>query len=244
MYRKATPQGGVLIRRVLKTLRDLPDFKRATDSHILIALSAGSDSTALAHLLVHHGRKLVPPSQIILLYIDHGWRKGSRQEADAVRRWAQAWGVRAVIKRLPPKFRPSALRRNGESLEAGARRGRKEIFANVAKHCGAKWVFTAHTADDVAETMLWRLASGGAELHGAVHLKYGIEVRPLLDVWKVELTQYLREVGQPWFEDPTNHEGKLLRSRIRKECWPALESVFPRIRQHLHRRARSSSAMV
>jgi tRNA(Ile)-lysidine synthase len=237
MYPKATPSGGVLVRRVIQTIDRVPGFLRRADSHILIALSGGSDSTALAHLLIHYGRNIVKKEKIHLLHIDHGWRKESARDAQTVKRWAEMWGVSCVIRKMPAQFRPAAARRAGGSVEAFAREGRKKIFSEVAKKVGAKWVLTAHTADDVAETFLWRIASGQGALHAGIALQHGIEIRPFLDVWKSEIVNYLQEVKQPWLEDPSNFESHLLRARIRQTCWPALEQVFPQIKKHFFKRA-------
>jgi tRNA(Ile)-lysidine synthase len=84
-----------------------------------------------------------------------------------------------------------------------------------------------HQRDDVAETLLMRLARGSgagglaaprpvqAGSHGRIHL------RPLLDLRKAEIVQALRAEGIPWREDSTNAGSGYFRNRIRNAVIPA-----------------------
>jgi tRNA(Ile)-lysidine synthase len=182
---------------------------------------------ALGHLVVRYGRRLAKGGEIGLLHINHGWR-GAESDADEahVRERAQAWGVPLTVHRLEPV-------QDGCSLEDQARRARKKIYA---KHKGL--ILTAHHADDLAETLLWRLFTGAGETHaGGILARHGNELRPLLTTRKQELQAYLQEEGETWREDRTNHEGRFLRSRMRQELMPAVERLFPRAVEHLMRLA-------
>lgn len=232
-YPKPGPTGGRLIRAVISFLREKEE-RLPFSSHILIATSGGADSMALAHLLVRYGRRVVSREKITLLHINHGWR-GAASDGDArfVRAQAHLWGVACKVVRL----RKSDRARKGESPEERARRARQRIYAKYAKIHGKTHgaiVLTAHHADDLAETVLWRLATGAAHTHGGgIAFKHEIEVRPLLRIRKKTLIQYLKEEGQTWREDSTNHEGMLLRSRMRRSVMPELEALFPRAIEHL-----------
>jgi len=237
-YPKPGDTGGKLIRQVIGFLKGqgvaLPlDTK---DSHILIAVSGGSDSMALAHLVARYGRKVADRSKIRLLHINHGWR-GAESDGDEafVRERAKAWGVKLTVRRLKP-LPYTAGSKAGESLELLAREARKKIFA---KECKAGTVLlTAHQADDLAETLLWRLFTGSSKTHGGgILAKHGHEVRPFLTARKATLQQYLREEGESWREDRTNHEGRFLRSQMRAQLMPLIEKLFPRAVEHLVRLA-------
>src|SRR4051812_45912614 len=82
-YPKPGPVGGRLIRTMIATLREAGVVLPIT-SDILCAVSGGADSLALAHLLAHYGRRIVPRprEQLTLLHINHGWR-GRASNADA-----------------------------------------------------------------------------------------------------------------------------------------------------------------
>jgi tRNA(Ile)-lysidine synthase len=218
--------GGRLIRKVIAELK-LARVALPITSDILIAVSGGSDSLALAHLLLKYGRRVVGRERISILHVNHGWRgAASRADARFVARFAKTWGVPLRLHELEP---PGAAESRGESWENEARKARKAIFAQA----GAR-VLTAHQADDVAETLLWRLLTGAAETHGGGIIRsHGEELRPCLQIRKAELRAYLEEEGQAWREDSTNHSGRFLRSRMRRELLPVIEQLFPRATEHL-----------
>jgi tRNA(Ile)-lysidine synthase len=88
-------------------------------------------------------------------------------------------------------------------------------------------VATAHTADDQAETLLAHLlrGSGLAGLAG-IYPKAGVVVRPLLEVRRAEVREWLGSLGQEWREDSTNADTARLRARLRRELLPLLERDF------------------
>lgn len=232
-YPKPGRTGGRLIRKVIGFLRqkglELP-LPATKDSHILCAVSGGSDSIALAHLLIKYGRKVVSTKKIILVHVNHGWRgKDSDDDARFVRAFARQHGVKAVVYKVRQPRVPE-----GESWENAARRSRKRIFKKAMAKYGASHVLTAHQADDLAETLLWRIFTGAAQTHGGgIRAIEQHEVRPLLPFRKGELKEFLREEEQAWREDVTNEQGRFLRSQMRLELMPSIERLFPRAVEHL-----------
>lgn len=200
---------------------------RPFDSHILIALSSGIDSIALAHLLIQYGRRIVPRENIRLLHINHHWR-GAESDGDQnfAIQFAKRHGVPIICKEF-------AIDIPGRSPEEVARAERKRIFQECAVQHNAI-VLTGHHADDVVETLLWRLFTGAARTHGAgILFRADVEMRILLGVWKKELREYLIEEGEEWREDRTNADPRFLRNQVRLEMIPAIERVFPRAKEHL-----------
>lgn len=236
LYPKPGEVGGRLIRRLISFLRKqeaaLPPI--STTSHILsgaarvvLACSGGIDSMALALLLHKYGRRVVAPERLELLHINHGWR-GAESDADErfVQTWAEGRRLRVRVVRLSP---PAG---KGESLEAASREQRQTVYREVAGADGL--VLTAHHADDLAETLLWRLCTGEARTHGGgIAVRHGVELRPLLFARKSELEAFLKEEKQEWREDRTNFEGRFLRSRLRRTLLPELEKIFPRAIENL-----------
>src|SRR4051812_30738153 len=101
-YPKPGPVGGRLIREVISFLKK-QNFQLPITSHILIGVSGGSDSVGLAHLLSHFGRRIVSPSQITLLHVNHGWRgKESDLDEAFVKDLGNRWGVPVVTHKLKP----------------------------------------------------------------------------------------------------------------------------------------------
>ena len=184
---------------------------------------------ALAHLFVRYGRRVGPKSKVTLLHINHGWRgKDSDDDADFVKDRAHAWGVKVKIHNV----KPPGENEEGESWEEIARVRRKRIYERYTRK-GAV-ILTAHQADDLAETLLWRLFTGQSETHGAgIQVRNGAEIRPFLRIRKAELQRYLHEEGECWREDATNHQGRFLRARMRTELMKSLENLFPRAVEHL-----------
>lgn len=224
--------GGRLIRRWIKSLRDAGLPK---GSQILCACSGGLDSTALTVLIARHGLRVGEIGPI--LHFNHGWR-GAESDADEahVLELGRQLGLEVRVGRALRDGVPSG----GESPEARARFERRVFFEREAGCRGPHArVLTAHHADDLAETLLWRIMTGAARTHGlGIQASHGIELRPALGTTKAELRAFLEEEGISWREDRTNFEGRLLRSRIRVELAPVLDGIFPRWREHLAAEAR------
>jgi tRNA(Ile)-lysidine synthetase-like protein len=185
---------------------------------------------ALAELLIKYGRKVADPGKIRIIHINHRWRK---EESDAdenfVRAAAREWKVPITIVRL----KPPGTKVTGDSLEDRARKARKRIFERLSEKYRAP-VLTAHHADDLAETLIWRLMTGTASTHGGgISFQSGVELRPFLKIRKQVLKEFLIEAGKSWREDRTNFEGRFLRSRLRSTAMPALEALFPRMVERL-----------
>jgi tRNA(Ile)-lysidine synthase len=178
-----------------------------------VAFSGGADSLALLLLLWAHWPER--RTRLRALHFDHRLR-GAESRADAVfcRRVCAALKVRLVAGawRERPK-KPS---------EADAREARMAFFQ---KH--ARVLFLGHQQDDVAETLLMRLArgsgAGGLAAPRPVQAMPGgrVRLRPLLSLKKAELVAALRAGKIAWREDATNAGGDFFRNRIRRSVMPA-----------------------
>ncbi len=201
---------------------------------LLVAVSGGSDSVALLHLLVRlRGRR---PIRLHVVHVDHGLRESSREDAAFVEQLARCWDVPFLLHRIPPG---AIARCRGGSLQQAARELRYRAFTEAAEKVGARWVVTAHTRDDQAETFLLRLIRGSGTLGlAAIPPVRDRFLRPLLDVGREQLRRYLREEGIPWRDDPSNRSSRFLRNRVRDELIPLLEKYNPGIRASLARAAR------
>ena len=191
---------------------------------LLLAVSGGSDSTALLVLAARWAKRLKRPPKLTAITIDHGLRPESAGEAAAVKRLARRLGV-------PHR----TLRWRGDKPKSGlqeaARIVRYRLLAQAAARAGCEHVLTAHTLDDQAETVLFRLARGSgltglAGMAQASVLPVGAEtaiflVRPLLHVSKARLVATLKAAGIDHSEDPTNRDPRYARARLRT-LMPAL----------------------
>lgn len=196
-----------------------------------LAVSGGSDSVALAFLLTKGGKKRNVAKRFVILHVDHGLRKESKEEYRFVRTLAKRLGI--PFKGTHSKV----VKHTGESLEMAARRVRLAFFAKCVKELKLDAIATGHHMDDVAETFLMKLRR--ASLCG-IREKSEVGVirfvRPLLGCRDAELKDYLRKYGEEWREDVSNDDTSIERNRVRHEIIPFLEKTLDRhLVEHLFR---------
>jgi tRNA(Ile)-lysidine synthetase-like protein len=226
--------GGALIRQVIRTFKE-EHQSLPLEGRILIAVSGGVDSMALAHLLARYGRKVAAPEQITLLHLDHGWRPESAgEELDSVRYLAESLGVGFLSQRLPA---PRGRALESRNLEEDARLKRQKVFrALTGKANGYSAVLTAHHRDDQAETVLFRFLRGELfELGGGVLFQDDKILRPFLRVNKARIRAYAAEECIASHEDPTNADPRRFRAWARGRVFPVLEEHYPAVRDVLAR---------
>ncbi len=193
---------------------------------LVLAVSGGSDSTALLLLAARWARRLKRAPKLLAVTIDHGLRPEAKREAAAVKRLARRLGV-------PHRTLRWRGRKPKTGLQEAARVARYSLLAQAAVRAGYEHILTAHTLDDQAETVLLRLArgSGLTGLAGMAHasaLPVGGEaavflVRPLLRVPKLRLLATLKAAGISHSEDPSNRDPRFTRAR-----WRSLMPVLAR----------------
>jgi tRNA(Ile)-lysidine synthase len=208
----ALPAGGSreqLLAAVTDGLRGVAEGASA-----VVALSGGPDSTALAYLVAEARDDL----RLTLVHVRHGLRDDAEDLA-VVRSHADWLG-------LPLEVREVEVAREGEGLEAAARRARYAALREVAAAVGAEVVLVGHTADDQAETVLLRLARGtGVDGLAAMRARAGDLVRPLLRVRRADVHRHVLMEGLPSVEDPHNLDPEVRRSVVRHRVVPALEEI-------------------
>lgn len=192
--------------------------------HVLVACSGGPDSTALVDALA----RLAPPRALDLTvaHVDHGLRAGSGSEAAVVARLAADRDLR--FEALSVDVTP------GSNLQDRARIARRAALSGLAQRVGATAIALGHTADDQAETVLMRALRGATprSLQGMA-ARDGMLARPLLRIWREQTVAYCAALGLTPLDDPSNRDPRHLRSRVRHEVIPVLESVFPGARRRL-----------
>ncbi|TDR89724.1 tRNA(Ile)-lysidine synthase [Enterovirga rhinocerotis] len=154
---------------------------------------------------------------LLVATIDHGLRPEARREAEAVGALAASLGLGHAI--LTWDERP------GRVSQEAARDARYRLLRDHARAIGARRLATAHTADDQAETLLMRMASGSglAGLAGmAPESARGdiLHLRPFLGFAKADLVATCRARGWAFVEDPSNAEPRFARVRWRRLMLP------------------------
>ena len=181
---------------------------------VLLAVSGGSDSTALALLYAAWAEAAPAAPPAVVASVDHGLRADAAGDVAAVAVLAARLGLpfRALRIDAPP---PSG------NLQAWARERRYALLAEAARMANCDVVLTAHTLDDQAETLLLRLARGSgvrglAAMAPDAALDDGIRlVRPLLGIARATLREALLRRGIGWRDDPSNTDPRYARVRLR-----------------------------
>ena len=205
---------------------------------VLVAFSGGKDSTALLSLLDRFKGDL--GLELVACHVHHGIRRDQADRDEAFcRAFAKERGIPFTARRADV---PTFCKEKGLGLEEGARRERYRLLREAAKETRCRLIATAHTADDEAETVLFRLARG-AGFHGAAGIpqRSGDLIRPLLPYTTEEILAYLKENGLPFVTDESNRDLAFARNRIRHKVLPELEQAVPGSRASLVRFAQTAS---
>lgn len=195
------------------------NFPAGPPKRLGIAVSGGSDSLALLHLLAEAFAD--DDTQLLVATVDHGLRDGSADEARHVAQCCAALGL--SHETLNWADGPCA-----GNLQANARRARYALLAEWALRNDLVDLAVGHTADDQAETVVMRMAraSGVQGLSGMAvrRTEEGITlIRPMLGLRRAVLREYLTARGVSWCEDPGNQNPRFERIRARR----ALKELEP-----------------
>ena len=195
---------------------------------VLLAVSGGADSVALLRAMT--ALKTAGEGPLCVAHFNHELR-GEQSAADEafVVKLCRQFALRCEVGHARGD-RPAS--ESSDGLEAAARSERYEFLRQTAARLGARYVVTAHTADDQAETILHRIIRGtgigglggmdrARPLGAAATL-----IRPLLSVRHAELVAYLDDLGQPYRSDSSNDDTRFTRNRIRHELLPQLAGQF------------------
>jgi tRNA(Ile)-lysidine synthase len=187
----------------------------AEGSRGVVLVSGGADSAATAAGLV----EVLGPEAVFALHLNYGLRPDSGEDEGTARELADRLGIELVVER--PEL--------GEgNVQAEAREARYRAAERLLQARGADWIATGHTRTDLAETMLYRLAtSPGRRALLGLRPRRGAVVRPLLSLDRDEVRQLVTEAGLPFRDDPTNVEPLYARNRIRNEVLPVLREIGP-----------------
>ncbi len=206
-----------------------------------VAVSGGADSVALLRLLLQARAELG-----VALAVVHFNHKIRGIHADSDQRFVAELAARHELQFFCDSAETTHYaRERGLSLEAAGRALRYGYFSRLLEPALAAEaanvvpraldvIATAHTMDDQAETVLLRVLRGaGTRGLAGIFPKRPIAsgqspavVRPLLQVRRTELREYLQTLGQEWHEDASNLDVKHTRNRLRRELLPLIEQEF------------------
>ena len=215
-------------------------------STIIVGFSGGPDSLCLLHALV----QLSEPYNLTIMpvHVNHKLRPSAESEAENCVRMCDRWGLECDVYEADCKSMANDL---GISLEEAGRYIRYDVFDEIAEDVKSKgvdedsiFIALAHNADDQSETVLFRLLRGTGVhgLSGMPEVRASdagfLIIRPLLQVTREEIENYIKENNLHPNIDESNFESKYTRNKIRNELIPYLEKNYnPNIKQALRRYA-------
>jgi tRNA(Ile)-lysidine synthase len=219
-------------RDIIETVRDSV-FKYGmieNGDRVVVAVSGGSDSVCLLDIMVRLSEEL--NIQLIVAHFNHGLRENEDElETQFVEKIAGLYALPFVTEK--------ALSLTGDmsSLEEKARDARYEFLEKTRSDNNARRIALGHTMNDQAETVLMRLlrGSGPSGLSGIPPVREVVIIRPLIEVKREDIIEYLSSKGLDYVLDSSNSNQTYLRNRIRLELLPLMMEYQPRIIENLGR---------
>jgi tRNA(Ile)-lysidine synthase len=213
-----------MLKTIRKTIEKFAMLKMGT--HILAAVSGGPDSAALLRVLT-----ILSPEyglRLTVAHLNHSLRGvEAEREEDFVRNLCAEMGISCVCRRVDIL---SLQKGQGRSLEEVAREVRYRFLEEIADSCGADRIATGHHRDDQAETVLINLirGSGTEGLKGILPVRDGRIIRPMIEVKRYEIIEFLEREGLTYMMDSSNLTPVFLRNRIRNDLIPILTATKTR----------------
>jgi len=203
-------------------------------SHVIgAAVSGGADSVALLISLVNILKDYNIPLKVIS--VNHNIRSSEESGGDAayvegictsLRK--DGYDVTCKIVELEPGLVSKTAVNRGQGIEDSARYLRYLEFEIFIKEFKTDYLCLAHNQNDQMETLIMRFLQGaGCESEGGIAYVRGKYIRPMLEIERSEIEQYLIEREISWRTDNTNFDTNYLRNKIRHKLVPVLDSEFP-----------------
>lgn len=221
----------ILIKNIVSSL---PNEKK-----VAVAVSGGADSVALLHILNYIKTKIITDLELIVIHIDHGLRFESGLDAEFVKKLSYSLNLPFVCYKLPPKPQKTG---NYGGVEGWARKQRLEALAKIALENNAEYIALAHHKDDLVETIFLKMLRG-TTIKGLIGIKkiqpmkfsFGTVKlwRPLLDISKDQLIQFLKSNNYSWVEDTSNQSLTFERNKIRHQLIPLIENIRKNSKNHI-----------
>lgn len=206
---------------------------------VILGLSGGPDSVCMLYqfLSIKDDYKL----HLVGAHFNHSLRKEADQEEDFIKDLCAKVGIKCISEKKNVKdfF-------EGDSLEQTARNLRYDFFLKCTRQTKIKKIALAHHKDDLIETVLMRFIKGSGlrGLRGFLpksKFKSATIIRPLIDMQKKEILDWLKKKKIPYCLDKSNLEDKFLRNKLRLKLIPSLKELNPNIVDNLYNLANNLS---
>jgi tRNA(Ile)-lysidine synthase len=187
----------------------------AGDSSGIALCSGGADSAALAAGLVEE----LGTERVIAVHVNYGLRPDAGEDERITRELCERLGIELVVEY--PRLGPGNVQAQARSARYGAAERERQAR-------GMDWIATGHTRTDLAETVIYRLAtSPGRRALLGLKPRRGAVVRPLLGLDRDRVRELAADAELPFRDDPSNIDPRYARNRIRNEVLPVLRELGP-----------------
>lgn len=221
-----------LIKKIQNTVFQNKLFEKG--DKIILAVSGGPDSVCMLDIFSQLQKKY--DLELIIAHVNYGLRgKDSDADEKFARKLAGKYGMEILVYKANVGTRFIASEKRAQLIaplqkdisENALRNIRYNFFEKIRKNNNFDYIAVAHNRDDQAETFLMRVIRGtGTSGLSAMRFKNNHLIRPLLDISRAEILDYLKENNLQWRLDKTNLESKFLRNKIRNILIPMLEKKF------------------
>lgn len=206
--------------KVIKTIENHGLIARG--DKVLLALSGGSDSISLLHILNDIKSKF--NFELFVCHLNHSIRAEADSDEEFVKQICNELKVVCFTKKADI---PAIAKKEKISEELAGRNARYAFFEEIMQKHNIDLVATAHNKNDVAETVLMHMMRGsGIDGLSGIAYKRGRVIRPLLDADKEEVENFCKENNYKFVVDKTNSETFYTRNKIRNELIPFMQKEF------------------
>ncbi len=203
------------------------------NSRIIVGFSGGIDSVCLLHILKNLREYKL---RLWALYVNYGLRPEENKREEAfLEKLAMEWQVIPKIVRVDLR---GQLQHKKQSLQIAARELRYQIFEEYCQEIGGDYIALGHHQNDQAETVFYRLLRGSGidGLAGIPISRNQKVIRPLLEISRFQIEEYVKSNNLVWLEDSSNTKKIYNRNKIRHDLIPFIEANFnPKFQESLNR---------
>ncbi len=213
------PEGDTALEMLARTVRESGLAGEGTRG--VAMLSGGPDSACLAAGLV----VLLGPGSVSAVHVNYGLRPDSGRDEAAFLELCERLGIESRVAAV-------SLDAAAGNVQSAARDARYGAAEELRATTGGDWIATGHTRTDLAETVIYRLAtSPGRRALLGLPARRGRIVRPLLALGREDTRRLALAASLPFHDDPSNRDPKFARARIRAEVLPVLRDLGPAAEQ-------------
>lgn len=219
-----------LYREILR--KNKKDNLVEKNDKIVVGFSGGPDSVFLVEMLMKFRENI--NFDMVLVHINHLLRG---ENSDGDEKFSIEYGKKKGLQVFSRKINITALGKDmGLTLEEAGRKARYDLFKEVFEKIGANKIALAHNKDDQLETFMFRLTRGaGLEGLEGIVAKRDVYIRPISEIYKKDIVEYLNKNSIPYRIDETNFENEFTRNSIRLDLIPFIEKRYnPKFKDKLY----------